>query len=230
MRKPKPKRKPKAKAKPETTTKPPTPVEYGGLQEAFDFLNAKLFDNALPQVFFTYQRKATSGGYFSPDRFSTRADDDERLCEISLNPDGFLNKTDEFIVSILGHEMCHLQDFVLGRHPARGYHDKQWAQRMQALGLMPSSTGMVGGKTTGTRMSHYVLPNGLFARMFAALAATGWRLRLQSAPHAGATKAPSSKVKFSCPACTQNAWGKADLAIDCRHCGCKMPAAAAAAA
>jgi SprT-like family len=230
MRKPKTKMKTKAKAKTKAKQLKPTPVEYGGLQQAYDYLNTKLFDGQLPEVFLTYQRKARSGGHFSPDRFSTRADDDERLCEIALNPDGFLNKTDEFIVSILLHEMVHLWQFTLGRHPARGYHDKQWAAKMQDLGLMPSSIGMVGGKMTGTRMSHYILLGGLFARTFAVLAAAGWKLNLQSAPIAGATKAPSSKIKFSCPECEQNAWGKESLAIDCRLCGCKMGAAAAAAA
>ena len=41
-----------------------TPIEYGGLQTAFDHFNAALFDGALPDVFITYQRKANSAGYF----------------------------------------------------------------------------------------------------------------------------------------------------------------------
>jgi len=52
---------------------PITPVEYGGLQAAFDYLNIKLFDGTLPNVFITYQRRSHSGGYFSPDRFTSRA-------------------------------------------------------------------------------------------------------------------------------------------------------------
>jgi hypothetical protein len=50
-----------------------TPIEYGGLQEAYDHFNATLFEGALPDVFITYQRRANSGGYFAPDRFSGRA-------------------------------------------------------------------------------------------------------------------------------------------------------------
>jgi hypothetical protein len=42
-----------------------TPIEYGGLQEAFDHFNAALFNGVLPDVFITYQRKAHSNGYFS---------------------------------------------------------------------------------------------------------------------------------------------------------------------
>jgi hypothetical protein len=42
---------------------------------------------------------------------------------------------------------------VLGNDPPkrRNYHNKEWAAKMIALGLMPSSTGMVGGKITGAR-------------------------------------------------------------------------------
>lgn len=200
-----------------------TPIEYGGLQEAFDYLNGKLFAGALPDVFITYQRRAHSGGYFSPDRFASRFGKSEHH-EIALNPDGFVGKTDEFIVSILLHEMVHLWQHIFGKRPARAYHDKQWAAKMKSLGLMPSTTGMVGGKETGTRMQHYIIPDGLFVQTFAALAATGWKLNLQSRHHAGGTKAPPSKIKFSCPECAQNAWGKPDLAILCKPCGCEMRA------
>jgi hypothetical protein len=54
---------------------PITPVEYGGLQQAYDHFNAELFgDEKLPDVFITYQRKAHSAGYFSPNRFSGLAE------------------------------------------------------------------------------------------------------------------------------------------------------------
>jgi hypothetical protein len=94
---------------------------------------------------------------------------------------------------------------------------------MKAIGLQPSSTGMVGGKETGQRMLDYVLPDGPFSTTFAALAASGWRLNLQSTPRPGAQGNPStSKTKFSCPGCGQNAWGKPDLAIACIPCGRQM--------
>jgi predicted SprT family Zn-dependent metalloprotease len=200
-----------------------TPIEYGGLQDAFDYLNSTLFDGTLPNVFITYQRRAHSGGYFSPARFANRLGDGQHH-EIALNPDGFLGRTDEFIVSILLHEMVHLWQHVHGKPPSRAYHDKQWSAKMETLGLMPSSTGMVGGKRTGQSMSHYIAPDGPFTRAFAALAATGWKLNLESAHYGSGTKAPPSKVKFTCPSCGQNAWGKPDLAITCTPCGIDMQA------
>jgi hypothetical protein len=37
---------------------------------------------------------------------------------------------------------------------------------MKAIGLQPSSTGMVGGKETGQHMSDYEIPGGPFSTAF----------------------------------------------------------------
>jgi hypothetical protein len=86
----------------------------------------------------------------------------------------------------------------------------------------PSSTGAVGGKETGQSVTHYIIPDGAFAQAFAKLAATGWKLNLQSAHRPGEQRGPNSKVKFTCTSCGQNAWGKPDLAILCEPCRIKM--------
>jgi hypothetical protein len=138
-----------------------------------------------------------------------------------LNPDGFTGRTDEWIVSILLHEMCHLWQHHFGTAKKRknyGYHDKEWARKMVSLGLMPSNTGAVGGKVTGQKMSHYVLDGGAYQQAFAALATRGWKLNLQSAPHIGANKKPPSKVKFTCLGCGSNMWGKPDSQDICGDC------------
>src|SRR5262249_44278224 len=70
-----------------------TPIEYSGLQQAYDHFNAELFGGGLGDVFITYQRRANSFGYFSPDRFSGRVDQSGNH-ELALNPDGFINQTD----------------------------------------------------------------------------------------------------------------------------------------
>src|SRR5262245_40812297 len=80
-----------------------TPLEYGGLQRAYDHLNATLFAGSLPDVLLTLQRKANSYGHFGADRFSERAGGDGRRHELNLNPDGFVGRTDQEIVSTLLH-------------------------------------------------------------------------------------------------------------------------------
>jgi SprT-like family protein len=152
-----------------------TPVEYSGLQDAFDHFNGALFD---------------------------------ARHELALNPDGFIRHTDEQICQTLVHEMTHVWQQHCGSPPARGYHDKEWSAKMKAIGLMPSSTGMVGGKETGAHMSDYIIPDGIFSQAYAKLAATGWKLNLQSASRQAPKGTPNSKTKFTCGLCGYNLWGK----------------------
>src|SRR5262249_21368116 len=79
---------------------------------------------------------------------------------------------------------------------------------LKSVGLYPSSNGMVGGRETGQAMSDYIIPDGPFVRSYERLAATGWRLNLQSAPHSNPTKAPKNKTKFTCDLCGYNVWAK----------------------
>jgi predicted SprT family Zn-dependent metalloprotease len=219
-------RKTKTKTKLKTTTKPKlpakttpiTPLEYGGLQQAFDHFNAELFaDAVLPNVFITYQRRAHSSGYFAADRFSDRSGKTAEH-ELALNPDGFIDKTDEQICQTLVHEMVHVWQHVHGTPSKRGYHNREWAAKMKALGLQPSSTGMVGGNETGQRMSHYVIRGGPFTHAYAKLAESGWRLNLESAHRPGKVEGPQSKLKFTCPKCAANVWGKPDSDVQCGPC------------
>jgi len=200
-----------------------TPVEYSGLQMAYDHFNEVLFGGTLVDVFITYQRHAHSRGHFSADRFSGRTAAFERH-ELALNPDYFIGRSDEEITSTLVHEMAHVWQQQHGKPPSRGYHDKQWAAKMKEVGLQPSNTGAVGGKETGQQMSHYVVPDGRFANAFAALAMTEWKLNLESAHRPGPDGGRKSKTKFTCSNCGQNAWGKPDLAVTCTPCRMEMRA------
>jgi hypothetical protein len=206
-----------------------TPIEYSGLQTAYDHFSVELFGDTLPDVFITYQRKANSHGYFSPDRFAARVGTFGKH-ELALNPDCFINETDEQICQTLAHEMTHVWQQAFGMPSKRGYHNKEWAAKMKSIGLQPSNTGMVGGKETGQKMSDYIIPGGLFDKSFAKLAATGWKLNLQSAHRPGAQGGASGKTKFTCTKCGQNAWGKPELAIICELCGCRMREAQSRAA
>jgi hypothetical protein len=196
---------------------PITPVEYSGLQEAYDHFNKELFSGSLPDVFIVYQRRAHSLGYFAHDRFSGRIDK-YSAHELALNPDGFVGETDKQICSTLVHEQVHVWQHVHGKPASRGYHNRQWADAMKSIGLQPSSTGKPGGKEIGQGMSHYIRDGGEFSQSYDRLAATGWRLNLQSAHRPGPRGGVNSKTKFSCTVCGQNAWGKPDLEIACVRC------------
>jgi hypothetical protein len=206
-------------------TEPITLAEYGGFQKAYDFFNVALFDAALPDLLVTLQRKANTRGYFSPDRFSAR-DNDHTVHELALNPDTFEGRSDEEIFSTLVHEMVHAWQEWFGHPPAGCYHNKGWAAKMEALGLMPTDSGMPGGKRTGQRVTHYIIPKGRYAAAYAKLKQQGYQLGWQSRvndPQAKAKRA--SKTKFTCELCGLNAWAKPNAVIACGACEWPMAAA-----
>ena len=206
-------------AKPPKGKKSITTVEYGAFQRAYDSFNVQLYDKSpLPHVLVTLQRRARSGGYFAPDRFSERTAHGSAH-ELALNPDAFTGRSDEWILSVLVHEMTHVWQQVYGK-PGRGrYHNREWAEKMKEIGLYPSATGEPGGKETGPRMAHYILPAGPYAAAYAALAQTGFQLRWQSArPTKERERSLRSKTKFTCAECGQNAWAKPDAMLGCYAC------------
>jgi hypothetical protein len=164
------------------------------------------------------QRHANTRGYFFPERFSGRIDT-AAVHELALNPDSFTGGTDAMILSTLVHEMCHVWQQTHGKPSRRSYHDRQWAAKMREIGLQPSSTGEEGGKETGQSMSHYMIPDGRYAKAYAKLAAQGFALHWQSVPvtEQGRGK-KSSKTKFTCPECGLNAWAKPDAHLICGEC------------
>jgi hypothetical protein len=200
---------------------PITKVEYNGLQAAFDHLNRELFGGALPNVLIVLQRHAHSRGHFSASKYASRGGPGKQH-ELALNPDHFVERTDEEIVSTLVHEMVHLWQHRFGRPAKRAYHNREWAAKMKAIGLYPSKTGAPGRKETGAQCSHYILRPGPFEQSYERLAATGWKLNLESAFRPGPSGTDKSKTKFMCPRCGCNAWGKPDLLIACIPCSAQM--------
>jgi hypothetical protein len=121
--------------------------------------------------------------------------------------------------------MCHIWQFRFG-DPGRGrYHNKEWADRMEALDLMPSDTEQSGGKRTGQRMTHYIVDGGPFDRAAAELLASGWAVKRGSGAIEKPRGSDRSKVKFTCAACGQNAWAKDGARLVCGECDEPMASA-----
>ncbi len=196
-----------------------TSQQYLDFQAAFDFFNAQLFADSLPQVLVTLQRHSKARGYFAPERFQGRGTD-ATVHEIALNPDAFCDETDERILSTLAHEMVHLWQQIHGHAPRRCYHDREWAAKMKEIGLQPTTTGDPGGQETGQHVTHFVVKGGPYALAYAKLSKQGLKLRWESpAPPMATTKAKAgSKTKYTCPECGQNAWAKPDALLICGDC------------
>jgi hypothetical protein len=195
-----------------------TMIEYDAYQTAFAHFNRELFDGRLPSdTLIVLTRKPHSYGHFSANKLMTRSGA-QRRHELSLNPDHF-GRTDEEICSTLVHEMTHDWQHHLGDPGSRGYHNKEWSTKMKTIGLYPSNSGAPGGRETGQRMSHYIMRPGPFAESFARLAATGWRLNLESTPRPEDSNVTrKEKPKYTCAVCRLNAWGKPRIRLACVEC------------
>jgi len=206
----------------------PTTKTYDGLNRAYGFFNERLFGNALPPCLITMQRKARAYGYFAGGRFGSK-DGAVVTDEIALNPSHFHERTTEQSLSTLVHEMVHLWQHHFGKVSRGGYHNKEWAEKMKAVGLNPTDTGQPGGKETGQRVTHYIAQGGPYQSAFAELEATGFDALLVELWSEGEARAKrkaknASKTRYTCPSCGLNAWAKPDAPLACGDCGVRMEA------
>lgn len=198
----------------------PTNAQFAAYRAMWDYFNVALFGGTLRPVILNFSRAANSLGFFAPLRWEHG---DETTHEISLNPAYLKRRSPRDVASTLVHEMAHLWQQDHGKPGRRGYHNEEWAQKMDALGLAPSSTAAPGGARVGYRMSHYIVDGGPFARAFDAMPReyllpwTCWEVGASDKAK-GKTKPRASKLKYTCPTCAANAWGKPALRLRCGEC------------
>ncbi len=155
-----------------------TKKEYNSFQEAFDYFNEKLFSKNLPPCLITLTHSKKYGGFFHRERFTNRTNE-SKTDELSLNIDCFEDLSDINILSILVHEMVHLWQFHYGKPSRNGYHNKEWSNMMESIGLMPSDTGEPKGQKTGQKMNHYIIEDGSYEKVSNHLLSKGFKLNWQ---------------------------------------------------
>lgn len=153
----------------------PTTQAYAELQQAFDHYNTELFDGVIPRCLITMQREKRTYGYYSTRRFVHRADR-ITIDEIAINPAYFGVVPLLEILQTMVHEMTHAWQQHFGSPGRRAYHNKEWADKMESIGLMPSSTGQPGGARTGEKMADYAIEGGLFMQATDKLLANGFQV------------------------------------------------------
>lgn len=199
-----------------------TTKQYKDLDLAYEYFNKKLFDNKLPECLITFQRHPKVLGYHHFEKFVNRGNKD-KVSEIALNPDTFDGRTDIEILSTLCHEMIHVQQYLIGDPPRKGYHDKGFASLMNNIGLQASSTGEPGGRVIGQSMSHYILEGGKFEIAAGAFLLGESKLQWNSTPNIKISKErKKTRKKFICPECLQQAWAKKTASLICGDCRAKM--------
>ncbi len=153
----------------------PTKETYDEWQLAYHEFNTFLFGGELPDCLITLQREKNTMGYYSQGRFVNRHG--VKTDEIALNPSFWASHGMREALQTLTHEMTHLWQHHFGT-PGRGrYHNKEWADKMESIGLMPSHTGEPGGMRTGDRMADYIIEGGRFEQAIERLVGQGFELK-----------------------------------------------------
>lgn len=241
----------------------PTRELYDFFTRAYGHFNDALFQGRLAPCMLSIQRQKGCMGLFYPERWVT--DQGHRCHELALNPTYFGAYRVVELFQTLVHEQCHMWQQEYGRPSRSGYHNREWADKMESIGLMPSATGEPGGKRTGQCMSDYALPHGAFLGAANEFIDGGDRLKwldryrapdrprsaaglpeLDQDPGGQVLLAPvaslfddvddgdlesprpardRNKVKYTCPACGCNVWGKPGLRLRCEDCDHRLQTA-----
>jgi predicted SprT family Zn-dependent metalloprotease len=154
--------------------KTPSQQIYSAVEMAYAHFNKTLFGGMLPYSLIVLQRQPKMMGYVSHSRWINASK--ETTDELAINPEYFLGFPLIEIMQTLVHEQCHIWQNHFGNPGRRGYHNKEWADKMQDVGLMPSHTGAPGGNKTGEKMNDYVILGGRFQQEFEALITSGFQL------------------------------------------------------
>jgi len=223
---------PELAAQPNSWDAMPTVEAYGLFQNSFSFLNQRLFGGLLPDCMITFSTNRRALGYFCAGAFENR----ERNVahEISMNPRYLGVRPDAESFSTFVHEMSHLARHVSGRLNRKGgkgrggYHDRVWADIMESVGLMPSTTGAPGGKRTGYAVHHYIIKGGPFELACQELLGSGHFIDWRSArplytggPSGGEEPAPpprNTRTCFVCAGCDVKAWSRRTAKLSCNDC------------
>lgn len=203
-----------------------TKQQFNTLEDLFSFYNQSLFGDQLRDTLICLARHKGAAGLFSADRWYFGS---KPVHEIVINPDNIAISEIEWHQTLV-HEMCHLWQQDFGTPSRKCYHNKEWAVKMIQVGLVPSSTGQPGGKTTGQHMSDYPAENGLFINAFNSIQSDAYKnLKLPINPkkttsvslvegqESGSSSKAGVKQKYTC-SCGVNVWGKPGLSITCNLC------------
>ncbi len=194
-------------------TAEPTAELYPELQRAYRHFNDRLFDGKLPPVLITLQRKHNTPGYWSPNRFADKQG--VRAGELALNPRYFAVCSAVEVLSVLVHEQVHVWQTYMGKPGRRGYHNREWADKMIQIGLHPTSTGQTDGAITGEQMTHYILTGEAFDVASRALLESGkfdlgWYDRFPAEVRYGRLIAQQQSKEVTTPAASSEAVASAD--------------------
>ena len=150
----------------------PTREIYTFLYRLCSMINAECFDGALPSLLITIKGKGNVFGYYKYKAHVSH--NGQHADELAVNPRFFASHGFQALLQTLGHEMTHQWQQYFGRQKSRrSYHNREFADKMISIGLIPSATGKAGGAQTGQFMADYMAEEGPIVTLFERLTVEG---------------------------------------------------------
>ena len=142
----------------------------------------------------------------------------QAMPEISLKFRNLKEKAPREVTALIVRGMVHLWQEQHGKPSRKGYYNREWAQKMESVGLTPSSTGAARGKQTGYGIKHYIEPGGPFERAYEEMPTEYLWPFMPQLRTRGTGAGRRVKVTYTCEGCGAKVWGKAGLGMVCQ-CG-----------
>ena len=194
--------------------KRPTPSQFSAYQQAFDYFNQALFESQLPDCMLSFsRRRSSSHTLFTAEQWREKAG--SAAPEISLNVKQLSEDVPIEAMATLVRQMVHLWQERNGNPSSTGYYNREWAEKMENVGLIPTATGVPGGKRTGKGIHHFIEPNGRFERAFRKMSSECFWPFLPAVFAGQKRRGGSDKVSYKCIGCGAKAWGKGGLEMVC---------------
>jgi predicted SprT family Zn-dependent metalloprotease len=218
-----------------TKKRAPTMAQFAAFQAMFAHFNRTLFRGELPPVFLNFSRhfSARTLAFYAPKRWTLADGSNVIIDEISLNPRYLDSTAPRDYAAAFVHELVHMWQHHFGT-PSGSYHNREWSQKMLDVGLEPLDAKTGQPSMSAPRMGHRVVEGSRFAGAFERLPSAALLPWSCVEAHVGnprkddgegkngeegegEERAPKSrnKVKFTCPVCECNAWGKPGLRLLC---------------
>jgi len=191
----------------------PTTEQASALALAFDYLNERLFQGAIPRPMISFRRdpKIKGGGCFAPSRW---VQDGEVVAELTINALDMAASNVTGVFAIMAHEMTHAWQHANGKPSRDGYHNKEWLSKAREIGL--ETHGDPYALTTS------LAEDGALLDALAEMpedAIYPWESMLQAQEdEKDKSSARGRRSKFTCPSCGAAAWGKPTLRLVCGDC------------
>lgn len=185
------------------------------LEQGFDILNEKYFENALSKSVLTVQSTPSAYGHFTCGKV-WKLSETETAYEINLGAET-LDRDIEHVVATLVHEMVHqycAENDIKDVSRGNTYHNKKFKEQAEKRGLIITKAEKIGWSVTEPtkELIEFVKGSELFQKI--ALSRTTFEK--------AKGKKKSSTRKYECLSCGQSVRATKEVKVICGECGINM--------